>query len=322
MPAIEARQLTKTFTRSRRRGLSLERAAVTAVDNLSFTIDEGEFVGFLGPNGAGKSTTIKMLTGILHPSAGTVLVTGVSPQRQRIEVAQRIGVVFGQRTGLWWDLPLQESFEILRALYRIPSKLFQRRLDELEAVFRLSAFWRTPVRQLSLGQRMRGELTGSLLHDPAVLFLDEPTIGLDVTAKSALRAFLQARNRERGTTVILTTHDMSDVEELCTRILVIDRGLAVFDGSASELALRVGLPSRLTARYRHRGERALLLDAGWIADDQGDAVTVSFDRQRTSPVAVLSALQDIGVLEDFAMAEPGLEDVIDKLYHGRLGADR
>ncbi|MBX5476197.1 MAG: ATP-binding cassette domain-containing protein, partial [Clostridia bacterium] len=261
MAIIAAESLRKVFTRGtrlfgrRRAGAPVD---VEAVRDLSFRIEPGEFVGFLGPNGAGKSTTIKMMTGILHPTSGRVTVDGLSPQADRVRLALRIGVVFGQRTQLWWDLPLRESFRILRAMYRVPAADYRRRMEALTELLGLDSFMDTPVRQLSLGQRMRGELAGALLHGPRVLFLDEPTIGLDVTAKAALRQFLRSLNAEFGTTVILTTHDMTDVEELCQRILVINQGTKVFDGSLAELHERVGMPSALRATFRDPPDRSRL----------------------------------------------------------------
>ncbi|MEV4894308.1 ATP-binding cassette domain-containing protein [Nonomuraea sp. NPDC055795] len=217
------------------RSFKVKRNVVHAVHDLSFTVAAGEFVGYLGPNGAGKSTTIKMLCGILTPTSGTVRVAGLDPSRRRTVVARRIGVVFGQRTTLWWDLPLKDSFELIRLLYKVDRKDFRVRLDELVETLDLSGFMKTPVRQLSLGQRMRGDLTAALLHAPEVLVLDEPTIGLDVVSKNSIRAFLQRVNAERGTTVLLTTHDLGDIERLCKRVMVIDHGRMQFDGTLDEL---------------------------------------------------------------------------------------
>ena len=232
MNVIEVEALSRTFRVARRREGSLFRrlgrdyADVRAVDGVSFTIAPGEIVGYIGPNGAGKSTTIKMLTGILVPTSGTVRVAGLDPWRRRTELARRIGVVFGQRTQLWWDLPLRQSFELLRHIYRVPEARHRANLQRYVALLDMEGFLETPVRQLSLGQRMRGELVAALLHDPEILYLDEPTIGLDVVAKARIREFLLALGPERGTTVLLTTHDMGDIERLCRRVLIIDRGRA------------------------------------------------------------------------------------------------
>src|SRR5881396_2619862 len=224
MGIIEVHDLHKTFRVAKHHRGALgalrnlfdrEYVEVRAVDGISFTIERGEMVGCLGPNGAGKSTTIKMLTGILVPSGGHLEVFGMVPHRRRKQVAQRIGVVFGQRTQLWWDLPLIDSLELLRYVYRVPAERYARNISRLRDLLDLDPFLRTPVRQLTLGQRMRGDLAAALLHDPEILYLDEPTIGLDVVAKARIRDFLLALNAERGVTVLLTTHDMDDVETLC-----------------------------------------------------------------------------------------------------------
>ncbi|MEW9529308.1 ATP-binding cassette domain-containing protein [Microbispora sp. NPDC049125] len=221
------------------RTFKVRGTVVHAVRELSFRVEAGEFVGCLGPNGAGKSTTIKMLTGILTPTAGRVSVAGLDPSRQRTALARRIGVVFGQRTTLWWDLPLKDSFELIRLLYKVDRKVFRERLDELCALLDMGKFLATPVRQLSLGQRMRGDITAALLHAPDVLVLDEPTIGLDVVSKAGVRDFLRRVNAEHGTTVLLTTHDLGDVERLCRRVLLIDHGSLAFDGTVADLRAMV-----------------------------------------------------------------------------------
>ncbi|MGH3071654.1 MAG: ABC transporter ATP-binding protein, partial [Gaiellaceae bacterium] len=222
---IQLRDVYKRFVvRAKTGRLRRERREVRAVDGISYEIEPGAMVGYLGPNGAGKSTTVKMLTGILVPSAGEIRVAGLDPSRQRIELTRRIGVVFGQRSQLWWDLPLADSFDLLRHIYRVPAARHRENLDRFTEVLGLGPFLDTPVRQLSLGQRMRGELTAALLHDPEVIFLDEPTIGLDVVAKQRVRQFLVELNRERGVTVLLTTHDLGDIERLCSRLVVIDQG--------------------------------------------------------------------------------------------------
>ncbi|GAA3644521.1 hypothetical protein GCM10022224_003840 [Nonomuraea antimicrobica] len=217
------------------RSFKVKRNVVHAVRELSFTVSAGEFVGYLGPNGAGKSTTIKMLCGILTPTSGKVRVAGLDPSRRRTTLARRIGVVFGQRTTLWWDLPLADSFELIRHLYKVERAAFTARLGELTETLDLGGFLRTPVRQLSLGQRMRGDLAAALLHAPDVLVLDEPTIGLDVVSKAGIRDFLLRLNTERGVTVLLTTHDLGDIERLCRRVMLIDHGRLAFDGSLDDL---------------------------------------------------------------------------------------
>jgi len=275
MSLIEADGLSKRFRVARRRpgllgGLRSvvdpEVRVVAAVQDLSLSVERGEMVGLVGPNGAGKSTTIKMLTGILTPSSGRARVAGLDPQRDRRRLAARIGVVFGQRTQLWWDLPLIDSLRLLRHLYRVPEERHGANLARLSLMLDLEPFLETPVRQLSLGQRMRGDLAAALLHDPELLYLDEPTIGLDVVAKARIREFLLALNRERNATVLLTTHDMDDVETLCPRLVIIDHGRKLYDGAVADIRERFG------------GERALVatLDPTELAslphDDAGRPV--------------------------------------------------
>jgi ABC-2 type transport system ATP-binding protein len=243
---IELDDVGKTFTVYRKAGrVRRRRTEVRAVDGVTLAVEAGTMVGYIGPNGAGKSTTIKMLIGILVPSRGTVRVDGRDPSRDRVDVARRIGVVFGQRTQLWWDLPLADSFALLRHVYRVPAADHRGRLSHLTDLLDIGPFLATPVRQLSLGQRMRGELVAALLHDPAILFLDEPTIGLDVVSKEAVRGFLAELNRERGTTVLLTTHDLVDVERLCDRLLIIDRGRVIEDGTVESIKADYGAEDTL-----------------------------------------------------------------------------
>ena len=218
-----------------RRIISNQFREIRAVDRISFEVERGETVGFIGPNGAGKSTTIKMMTGILVPTDGSVKVLGKEPYRYRKDNAMKIGVVFGQRTQLWWDLPLSDTFRLLKSMYRIPDLVYKRNMELFMEELDLRAFFQQPVRQLSLGQRMRGEIAAAMLHDPEILFLDEPTIGLDVLVKQQLRGFIRSMNREKNVTMILTTHDMKDVEDLCQRIVLINGGKIVLDMPVSEV---------------------------------------------------------------------------------------
>jgi len=243
-PLIHTKQIVKEFrTPKRQPGLmgsvrtlfTREQVLTRAVDDISFTLDEGELIGYIGPNGAGKSTTIKMLTGILVLTSGSIEVAGLTPWKQRSQNALNIGVVFGQRSQLWWDLPLIESFKLVAKLYRVEPARFQSNLGHFREILGLDDFMNTPVRQLSLGQRMRGDLAAAMIYDPRILYLDEPTIGLDVLAKERIRVFIEQINRERRTTVILTTHDLGDVERLCRRILLIDHGKLLYDGPITRL---------------------------------------------------------------------------------------
>ena len=260
-PIILAEQLTKTFTRYRRAGrLRRERSSFTAVDGIDLHVRPGELVGYIGPNGAGKSTTIKMLTGILMPTSGTLRVAGLEPQRNRIKLARRIGVVFGQRTTLWWDLPLRDSYTLIQRLYRIPAARYQENLAKYVDALDLGPLLDQPVRQLSLGQRMRGDITAALLHDPAVVYLDEPTIGLDIVSKHVVRDFLHELNVSTGTTILLTTHDIGDIERLCSRVVAIDHGHVTFDGTLDGLKADRDLETAVKELY--------MREALTVADDE------------------------------------------------------
>ena len=238
MSYITVENLCKSFVVRKKRekgSLLREKETVHALKDVSFEIEKGELVGYIGPNGAGKSTTVKILSGILVPESGRVSVGGRTPWTQRKEHVSHIGVVFGQRTQLWWDVPLLDSYSLLKDIYRVPESDYKKRLDELTEALQLGDMLRTPLRLLSLGQRMRAELCGSLLHSPELLFLDEPTIGLDAVSKLALRDFLKWENAEKGTTILLTTHDMEDIAALCPRVMVLGHGSKLYDGGLAEL---------------------------------------------------------------------------------------
>ena len=323
MPQISLRDVSKQFVVHRRAGrLRRRRELVTAVDGLSLEIEAGEIVGYVGPNGAGKSTTIKMLTGILLPSSGVVRVAGLDPQRERLRLTQRIGVVFGQRTQLWWDLPLNESFELLRDLYRVDRARYTATIDRFVDILELAEFLRTPVRQLSLGQRMRGELTAALLHDPEILYLDEPTIGLDLVSKSRVRDFLAEVNRERGMTVLLTTHDLADVERLCRRLVVIDHGVAVFDGSIEALKGRYGTHRTLVVDLED-AMPPLALDHAEVVRVEGPRQWLRFHRDDVTPADLVAEISRTARLIDLTVEEPDIESVVGRIYAaGAAGAAR
>jgi ABC-2 type transport system ATP-binding protein len=315
MSLIEVSDLTRTFTVRRRAGRFRRTSAeVHAVKGVSFEVDRGEMVGYIGPNGAGKSTTIKMLTGILVPSSGRLSVAGIDPSRNRVELTRRIGVVFGQRTTLWWDLPLRDSFDLLRRIYRVDSTTFDRNLGEFTELLDLGDLLDTPVRQLSLGQRMRGDIAAALLHDPEILYLDEPTIGLDVVSKGRLREFLRRINVERDVTLLLTTHDLQDIEQLCSRVMVIDHGSLVYDGS-------------LTGLHAHGSStRTLIVDlvdevppievpGATVHKVEGPRQWLSFPAEASAAplVAAVAAEYDVA---DLSITEPDIEDVIRQIYAG------
>jgi len=319
---IEAHDLRKTFRVHRRRSgglLGLVRRDVQeieAVVGVSLSIGEGELIGYIGPNGAGKSTTIKMLTGILQPSGGVASVAGLNPARRRLEVAKRIGVVFGQRTQLWWDLPLIDSFELLRHIYRVPSSAYHERLATLSEVLDLGPFLNTPVRQLSLGQRMRGDLAAALLHAPPVLFLDEPTIGLDVVAKARIRELLARINREQGVTMLLTTHDLADVERLCTRLLIIDHGRVIYDGSIEAIRERFGNERTVVVDLEHAAP-PLCIAGVVVTRVEGPRQWLRFGRSDTTAAEVVSAVAASARLRDLTIEEPAIEDIVRQIYeHG------
>ncbi len=311
---IEVTDLRRTFVVRRKEEGSRRRhrVEVEAVRDLSFEIAAGEMVGYIGPNGAGKSTTIKMLTGILVPSSGHIRVAGVDPSRNRTALARRIGVVFGQRTSLWWDLPLRDSFDLLQRIYRTDPVRHRANLATFLELLDLGSLLDTPVRQLSLGQRMRGDIAAALLHDPEILYLDEPTIGLDVISKGRLRDFLRALNRERGTTLMLTTHDLQDIEALCDRVIVIDRGTQVFDGALTGLHERGG--SMRTLVVDLVDEVAPIEIAGAVTRRvEGPRQWLSFpaDASAAPLVAALASSYDVA---DLSIQEPDIEDVIRELY--------
>ena len=311
---IEVEGLSRHFDVRVRRGLlRRERRRVHAVDGVTFRVDAGELIGYVGPNGAGKSTTVKILTGILVPTAGRVRVAGLEPARQRIELARRIGVVFGQRVQLWWDLPLRDSFELLRHVYRVPAARHRANLDQFVELLDLGLFLETPVRQLSLGQRMRGELTAALLHDPRILFLDEPTIGLDVVAKARVREFLAAANRERGVTVLLTTHDLADIERLCSRLLILDRGRVIYDGSIERLIERYGEERTLVVDLEEPAA-PLEVDGARVVRVEGPRQWLRFRRADTTAAELTAAVAARARLVDLAIEEPDIEDVVRRIY--------
>jgi ABC-2 type transport system ATP-binding protein len=312
---IETSGLRKDFTVRRKVGrLRRERRVVSAVDGVDLAIAEGELLGYIGPNGAGKSTTLKMLTGVLTPSAGRVSVCGLTPVPQRTTLARRIGVVFGQRSQLWWDLPLAESFALLRHVYRVPAADHAARLRRCRSLLDLDEFLDTPVRQLSLGQRMRGELTAALLHGPKVLFLDEPTIGLDVLSKQAVRGFLGELDALGDTTIVLTTHDLADIEKLCRRLVVIDHGRVVHDGTVEELHATYRSKRRIVADLDVAWPPELTLPGASVERVEADGHRVTLTLDGATAGEVVARLAQAVPLRDLSVQEPEIEDVVARLY--------
>ncbi|MEV1020810.1 ATP-binding cassette domain-containing protein [Streptomyces sp. NPDC050264] len=312
---IEVDGVEKVFDVRRKVGfLRRERREVRAVDSLSFTVPRGEMVGYIGPNGAGKSTTIKMLTGILTPSAGRLRVAGIDPSRERSRLAHRIGVVFGQRTTLWWDLPLIDSYRLMRRMYRIPDGRYEENLARCVELLELGELLEVPVRQLSLGQRMRGDIAAALLHDPEVLYLDEPTIGLDVVSKAKVRGFLRDLNTEKGTTVLLTTHDLTDIEQLCRRVMVIDHGRLMYDGELEGLhQVGGGAVERTLVVDLERELPPLDVEFARVVKVEGARQWLAFPADR-SAAPLVAAIAERCPLVDLSVREPDIEAVIARMY--------
>ena len=322
MPQIVVENLRKTFQIAQRRkglwgaatGLIYRtHTEVRALDDVSFEIAAGELVGYIGPNGAGKSTTVKILSGILVPSSGRCEVSGRVPWKQRIEHVQNIGVVFGQRTQLWWDLPMIESLELLREIYRVDPGDYKRAVDELISLLDLEKLLDIPVRQLSLGQRMRCDLAAALIHAPPILFLDEPTIGLDAVSKLAVRDFIKRLNEQRGVTVILTTHDMDDIEALCSRIMLINYGKIVSDGTLDDLRARVTNDRWLVIDLADE-KQAVADDDATVLKREGARVTLRFDPRRISTANLIARLTARHSVRDLFVHNPPIEQIIAQLF--------
>ena len=315
MRYITVDNLTKTFLVRKKREKSLlrEKTLVRALDGVSFSVERGELVGYIGPNGAGKSTTVKILSGILTPDGGTALVGGRVPWKERKAHVEHIGVVFGQRSQLWWDVPILDSFSLLRDIYRVPEKDYKRRLEELTAALSLSDLLGTPLRLLSLGQRMRAELCGSLLHGPELLFLDEPTIGLDAVSKLALRDFLKRENQRHGTTVMLTTHDMEDIAALCSRVMVLGHGKKLFDGALPELLARYDTQRQITVRYAEETALPPLPPACQVKWEAGEA-KITYPPEEMPTARLLSLLQSAGPIRELTAQPQNIDRLIAAMY--------
>ena len=336
---IEVKHIKKEFVSPKKypglkgaiKGLfSGEKVIKTAVDDISFTIADGEIVGYIGSNGAGKSTTIKMMTGIMHPTAGHCLVNGIDPNKNRRENAANIGVVFGQRTQLWWDLPLSESFTILKEIYNVSNEEYAERLAFINKVLDLEPFFSSPVRTLSLGQRMRADLGAALLHNPKVLYLDEPTIGLDIVVKDKIRDAIRELNQKYNTTVILTTHDIGDIEQLCSRIIVIDEGRKIYDGTLQHLKETYGTRCSISMEIRNTAEASKLNLAKTLGVSDSDCISrydserktleVGFDKRNLSAPEILRAVMEVAEVTDVQVRETELAEIVKQIYTRTLSA--
>lgn len=291
-----------------------------AVDNISFNIDKGEIIGYIGPNGAGKSTTIKMMTGILVPSSGKCLVNGVVPYEDRMKNAMDIGVVFGQRTQLWWDLPLIETFSILKEIYEVSDKDFKNRMEFLNEVLDIPKFISNPVRTLSLGQRMRADLAASLIHNPKILYLDEPTIGLDVLVKEKMRDAIKTINKEYKTTVILTTHDMYDIEELCSRMIIIDNGKKIYDGGIEEIKTKYGNIRTVNFEVKKEKKIDFIEEFNLSKDDMqvsysSDKLKIRYNKDKIKLPQILNKVMSEIDIHDMTIEETSIDDIIKKIYN-------
>ena len=316
MSFIHVKHLSKRFfIRKKKEKASLfrEKQAVQALQDLSFDVEQGELVGYIGPNGAGKSTTVKILSGILTPDGGEALVGGQVPWKDRRSFVRRIGVVFGQRMQLWWDVPIQDSYSLLKDIYRIPEEVYQKRLKELTEALNLGDLLRTPLRQMSLGQRMRSELCGSLLHQPEMLFLDEPTIGLDAVSKLALRDFLKWENREHRTTILLTTHDMEDIAALCPRVMVLGHGRKLYDGSLQNLLHQYDRTRTVEIRYDVSGALPRLPESASI-QREGDGFRIVYEPEKLPTAELLSLLQQAGPIREMTVQPQNIDHLIADMY--------
>ncbi len=316
MRYITVNGLNKTFTvrKKREKGRLLrEKTTVQALRDVSFTVEKGELVGYIGPNGAGKSTTVKILSGILTPDGGEANVGGRVPWLERKEHARHIGVVFGQRSQLWWDVPIADSFSLLKDIYRVPRDQHEKRLKELTEALDLGSILRTPLRLLSLGQRMRAELCGSLLHSPELLFLDEPTIGLDAVSKLALRDFLRKENQRYGTTILLTTHDMEDIAALCPRVMVLGHGQKLYDGALPDLLKKYDTQRVITLRYDDSAFPPPLPDSCRVTRE-GEGWRIVYTPETVPTAHLLSLLQSAGAIRELTAQPQNIDRLIAAMY--------
>jgi ABC-2 type transport system ATP-binding protein len=331
MAVIQVEDLSKVFKVQRKEpGLAGSVKALflpkyhdkVAVDGLSFSVEAGEMVGYIGVNGAGKSTTIKMLTGILVPTSGSVRVLGRDPHRERVANAREIGAVFGQRTQLWWDLAFIESLSLVAKIYQVPQTRYKQLLDQFAETLELKELLNVPIRNMSLGQKMRAELAATLIHEPRVVYLDEPTIGLDLIVKERIRDFIKEQNRTKNTTVILTTHDLGDIEELCKRVIIIDTGKVIYDGPIGAIKDRFGRYREITFETLYEPGNVDLPSGAETILVEPRRVSVRFDRTLTTASEVTARLMNQIDVKDFSLSEPDLASIIKQIYNGALSEEQ
>jgi ABC-2 type transport system ATP-binding protein len=329
MALIEVKDLSKEYMLNvRNKGLlgsikSLlipEYTKKLAVDSVSFTIDKGETIGFIGPNGAGKSSTVKMLTGILVPTSGSISIGGLSPYKDRKKNTSRIGVVFGQRTQLWWDLPVSDTYDLLRHIYKIPKAVYERNLAMFSELLGLHEFIRQPVRQLSLGQKMRADIAAALLHDPEIIFFDEPTIGLDVVAKEKIREFIKTVNKEKGTTMLFTTHDMTDIEKTCNRMIIIDHGSKIYDGTVDDIKQKYG-KDRILAVEFSEAYGNIFIPGVELIEEKDNKKWFRFTKDEIQVSQLISTLTQKYGIVDLTVQEPEIDGIIRQIYQGGIRLD-
>lgn len=325
MPIIEVKNLVKTYKIIEKEAglkgyfknlIQPKYKELTAVDNINFNIEEGELVGYIGENGAGKSTTIKMLTGLLTPTTGKVLVNGIVPNEKRIENNKNIGAVFGQKTQLWWDLPVIESFRLIKKMYKIPENEYRKNLKKFTEILELEELLEKQVKNLSLGQKMRCEIAATFIHNPKIVYLDEPTIGLDVLVKENIRKFIKNINREKKTTVILTTHDLKDIEDVCDRIILLDKGKIIYDGEKQKFKDTYG--KYVTAEFivSSKNEEIKQLSNAEILEEIQNKLKVKFMHDETTIVKIMNEISNHCKIEDIHMQEAELEDILKEIYKG------
>jgi len=315
---IEVEQLVKSYkirnkSDESRFSLLSKYTEKKAVDGISFQVKKGEILGFIGPNGAGKSTTVKMLSGILVPASGKILVNGIVPYKNRKKNGQSIGVVFGQRSQLWWNLPVMDSFEIVKAIYKVSDKNFKDNLERFHDILNVGEYLDIPVRKLSLGQRMRVEIAASLMHNPEIVFLDEPTIGLDMVAKEKINEFIKLINQERKVTIILTTHDMRDIEKLCDRILVIDHGKTIYDGDIETVKSKYGKNRMLIVDIEDE-LKSFHINYGNVIKEEGSKKYIMFNKEDFSAIDMVNEIENEYAIKDFSLVETDIEDIVKCIY--------